>query len=128
MKFPPIPDGIDPEWATNVPWRRPVFKVHTTRGLAHSAFSNAKSSGRGVQLCVRVDGRWRVFKTYDPDQPCKWCGKHAGNKIPYSWKGRVMDAPAICVDCRSKDYVQYSEAQQRARDEAELLRLQTKLR
>lgn len=128
MKFPPIPDGIDPEWATNVPGRRPVFKVHTTRGLAHSAFSNAKTNGRGVELCARIDGRWRVYKTFDPTLPCEWCGNDAGNKTPYTWKKKLMDAPAICEKCRNTDYTTYLDARQRERYEAEFKRLQDKLK
>lgn len=128
----PKPPGLD-SWATLAPDRTPVFKVHAAKGHASNAFAQ-QMPYRPVQLLQMGKGEWIVVREYVPPDDCMDCGKRF-NSVDYgrrytkrSDKRRTMDQDIVCRECYTKDYNAYTEAQQRKRDEAELERLQTKLR
>lgn len=108
--------------------------MHTSQGLANSAFSDKRPS-RAVQILHWNGEEWEVTKEYSPGDNCEKCGGsfNANGVHPYinryiAWwgAGRKMDEPVICRKCYDEDYQAHSAQKRREREQQEYERLKAK--
>lgn len=127
MSFPETIPSKSAQWATMCRDRSPEFKVHSAKGLAHSAIANKKPYAE-IALYENINGVWTKVWEYVYPEICR-CGNlfHGGPyRISPTHEGGVRDADVICIDCYSKESQIKREAQEFERNRRELARLQAK--
>ncbi len=128
-----FPDTLPSEeigWATFVPERKPQFKVHNTKGLAHSALGQ-RNYYESYALYELVGGIWHRRFEYVPGSDCNYCGNEFSKD---QWGGYVRirplsDGPGwnkkpICNKCYTVQREQRNREIREAQERAELARLQ----
>lgn len=124
-------------WATHVPGRSPVFKVHSSEGLANSAIGY-HFPGVTVTKYKLVDGEWAVHQVFEKPESCDWCGgtfiiHQYGRDYTYArrpYNPRTTHAkfnlPVICESCYQKDYKAQRAEIEKQRELAKLAELKAK--
>jgi|SRR6478735_8958103 len=134
-KFPSKIPSDESQWATLCYGRSPEFKVHSKRGLAHSAIANKKPSHE-IAMYELKEGEWHKVWEYEFPTICE-CGKtyeHTSTTgftrksyhVAWGYDGKVMDAPVVCRECYNKSYKAYTDRQTRERELAQLADLNAK--
>ncbi len=116
MEFPEFYEAKKPpEWATFCPDRRPNFKVHTSKGLAHSAIGYHKPQSEIAMYHLEVingEAVWQKVWEYTFPSSCPSCGKDFKPErgysskycLEYRFEGTIKDAPVVCYECHSAGY------------------------
>jgi hypothetical protein len=130
MEFPDTYEAKQPpEWATYCPDRRQPFKVHSSKGLAHSAIGYHKPGSEIAMYHLEVEDGGPVWKKaweFKFPNECPKCGKSCRvYKIPYRYEGTIKDAQVICDSCWYDEYQEYRETQRREADLARLSALRS---
>lgn len=73
-QFPLLIESTVQSVATFIPSRQPVFKVHTTAGLAHSALGNKGFTDAKAKYELGDKGWTRVW-AYVPPENCRRCNR-----------------------------------------------------
>ena len=131
--FPQTIPSKEAQYATYIPARNPVFKVHSNEGLAHSALGQ-RSLDEKFAKYVMQGGVWVLVWSYVPGKDCETCGRPFDNDRwgrirryrPYKGTGPVWKQPVVCATCYSTERDKVLQEQQEQRDRAELARLSAK--
>ena len=129
MTFPETIPATRAGWATLSYLRKPNFKVHATRGLAFSAYSN-KRPDSAIAIYQLVDTQWVLYLKYEPEPNCPRCGSAFDYRYNYRYLTdtgkKAWEEDIICRKCHDEDEQKRRQERALARDLAELERL-TKL-
>ena len=121
-KFPETIKSTQNQWATLCPDRSPEFKVHSKRGLAHSAIA-VKKPYYEIAMYELKDGTWTKVYEYVLPEVCR-CGRlfketsasYGRNRynLDPNFDGSIKDAPVICWECyKAIEQAKYDEQTKR---------------
>lgn len=124
-----------PKWATYVPTRSPMFKVHSSEGLARNAFSYHRGNGdMQVLKWNDKDEDWDIETDWIRPDNCPQC---QGTMYERGyWRGRVANIykengpdyrqPMVCYPCWHKMYEEYNREWREEQEKKKLQELKAK--
>lgn len=105
------PNGQDsPQWATYIPRRSPSWKVHSKKGQACGAVSNAVNSagyGNAALLFEFLGGKWVERGRAEPVEFCAHCGEESDDSYRRLMEhpGKYQfEKPFVCRPCYNKHF------------------------